>query len=241
MAIIEGKYTLGLSDVGKHNLITNKAILKVLENAGGWHSEKAGYGLSKIEENSLSWILLNWKVQVIERPKYNETITIKTWARDSKKVHSYRDYEIYNNNNKLLIRATSKWTLININTGKLEPLTKELIESYNEENKSTFDERELEKKQEPESRIGTIKYKVLRRDIDINKHVHNLYYLDFAYEALPEEVYNQEEFNNIEILYKKQIKLGETISCNYTKEKNKNIVTIKSEDNSILHSIVELY
>ena len=86
-----------------------------------------------------------------------------------------------------------------------------------------------------------ITYKVQRRDIDMNRHVHNLYYLDFAYEALPEEIYERSEFNNIEIFYKKEIKYGEIINCYYSFEDNKHIVTIKSEDNSILHSIITLY
>ena len=83
--------------------------------------------------------------------------------------------------------------------------------------------------------------KVIKRDIDINNHVHNLYYLDFAYEALPEDVYRADECNNIEVMYKKQIKLADEIVCLYAKEENENIVSIKSKDKKILHAIVKLY
>lgn len=86
-----------------------------------------------------------------------------------------------------------------------------------------------------------MKYKILRSDIDMNKHVHNLYYLDFAYETLPEDIYKSGELNNMEIMYKKQIKLGDNVICLYTKEDEKNIVTIKSEDDSILHTVIYLY
>ena len=75
----------------------------------------------------------------------------------------------------------------------------------------------------------------------MNKHVHNLYYLDFAYETLPEDIYQAGELNNMEIMYKKQIKLGDNVICLYTKEDEKNIVTIKSEDDSILHTVIYLY
>ena len=49
------------------------------------------------------------------------------------------------------------------------------------------------------------------------------------------------ENNNIEIMYKKQIKYGEPITCIYTMEENQNIVTIKSQDEKTLHAIVKLY
>ena len=75
----------------------------------------------------------------------------------------------------------------------------------------------------------------------MNAHVHNINYLNYAYETLPDEVYENNIFNNIEIMYKRQIKLGDKIVCLYTKEENKHIVTIKSEDEKILHAIVELY
>lgn len=235
------KYRIELDDVKTSNQISNKAILKVLENAGGMHSDSVGQGLNHINETGTSWVLLAWKVKIIKRPTYNTEITINTWSRNSNRFYSYRDYEIYDENNELCIIATSKWTLINIKDGSLAEITPRIIEVYQDEENSVFEEKTIAKLREPESFENQIKYKTLRRDIDINNHVHNLYYLDFAYEALPEEIYRSEECNNIEIMYKKQIKLGEQISCLYTKQENQHIVTIKSEDEKNLHAIVKLY
>ncbi len=49
------------------------------------------------------------------------------------------------------------------------------------------------------------KYTAVRRDIDANHHVNNVNYLEFAYDALPEKI--NLNFENLEIFYKKQIKL----------------------------------
>ena len=76
--------------------MSNKSIIKVLENAGGVESEKVGYGFNEIPITHLSWVLLAWKVKVIKRPIYNEEIKITTWAREANKVFTYRDFEIYN-------------------------------------------------------------------------------------------------------------------------------------------------
>ena len=51
--------------------------------------------------------------------------------------------------------------------------------------------REIEKINMPDNFDTTMEYTVKRRDIDLNFHMHNLYYLDLAYEVLPEEVYEQ--------------------------------------------------
>ena len=83
-------------------------------------------------------------------------------------------------------------------------------------------------------------YKVNRFDIDINKHMHNLNYINLAYEALPEEVYENEEFNVVRISYKKEVKLGDILICKYKKENQKHVIVIKSEDEKTLHAIIEL-
>lgn len=241
MAIYECKYRIGLTDVGKSNKITNKAIIKILENAGGMHSEAVGCGLNQIEETKLSWILLSWKIKVLKRVFYNEEITTKTWARETNKVTTYRDFEILDSDNNLIAIATSKWTLINIETKQLAQIPQEWKEAYKPEEKSVFEDKLITKLKEPEKYSSEIDYKILRSDIDINDHVHNLYYLDLAYEALPEHIYREDECNNIEIMYKKQIQLTDNVKCCYASENNKNIVAIKSKDNKTLHAIISLY
>ncbi len=236
----EKKYTLGLTDVGRKNKISNKAIIKMLEDVGGIESEKAGYGLNEIDTNHLSWVLLAWKVKVLRRPIYNEEVIARTWARNGNKVFTYRDYEIYDSNGNLCVIATSKWTLVDIRTLKLVGISEEVRSKYTFFNKSVFEE-EIEKLKEPKSVIKENDYKILRSQIDVNRHVHNLYYLDIAYEILPEDIYYGEEKDNIEITYKKQIKLNDDIMCKYTIEDGKDIVTIKSKDNKVLHAIVRLY
>lgn len=241
MAIYKCNTRIGLADVGHSNQITNKSIIEILENAGGMHSESLNLGLNSIEITGLSWILLGWKVKVIVRPQYNEELTIETWGRDSNRAYTYRDYEVYDKSGNLCIIATSKWAIVDIRNGRLAELTPELIKPYQCEKKNVFEEDFNLKLKEPKTSISEIQYKAQRRDIDINKHVHNLYYLDFAYEALPQDVYEKGECDNIEIMYKKQIKLNDEIKCVYAKEEEQNIITIKSLDEKMIHAIVKLY
>jgi len=239
LAIIEHKFTVGLQNVGNYNRLTDKSILGFFEEVAGLHSDKIGYGIRNIEKTHLSWVLLNWKLQIIERPKYGDVIICKTWSRHSEKFYSYRDFEMYSTDGKLLAIATSKWSLIDTNKG-LTKITDELISKYEPENKSVFNELEIPKLKEPDSFSMTTTYTVPRYVIDINEHMHNLYYLDVAYEALPYELYKNCNFNNIEIMYKRSAKLGNTLNCYYSKVEDTHFVTIKSFDNKTLHSIIKL-
>ena len=93
----------------------------------------------------------------------------------------------------------------------------------------------------PENANLTYEYTISRRDIDTNHHVNNLYYLDFALQALPEDVYYNSNFAEVEIIYKKQLKVNEKIKCFYKKEiDGNNTVIIKSEDEKTIHAVVKV-
>ena len=241
MAFIEHDFRLTIRDINDKTELTNKGILSFFEDIGGLHSDIAGYGLKDIEETKISWVLLNWKIKVLKRILYNgEPIKVKTWSRNAVRACTFRDFELYNSKGELCVIGSSKWTLVHLENGLMR-ITPELIEKYNPEDKAVFDDFDFKKIQEPAEYSSVYEYTVSRRDIDINNHMHNLNYLDLAYEALPREIYESNSFDNVEIMYKNGAKLYEKLKCFYSNVSNEHFVTIKSEDEKILHAIVKLF
>ena len=238
--IFKEKLKMRLKDIDKNNLLKNRAILEYLENIGSYHSDVAGYGAEYTGKTGIAWVLLGWKLKVLKRPQYGQELEIHTWAKLGSKVATFRDFEIYDNNQNLCAIATSKWTMVDIRKGKITKIDDEVINAYKVESKNVFQKLELEKLKIPSNFDYKTEYTVKRKDIDINGHMHNLYYLDLAYEALPEEIYKKRPFDNVNIQYKKEIKLGEKVICKYAKVENKYNVTIFSEDEKNVHAIVEL-
>ena len=240
MGYFEHEFEIGLRDIENPNYLSNKAILAFFENIGSFHSDSINFGLNEIPATHSSWVLLGWKVKVLQRPIYGDKLHIVTWARNTEKFSTYRDYEVYNQKNELVIIGTSKWVLIDTTTGKLRPIPEEIIMLYNPDTKTSFSSEEalLTKLTDPEHYDTACTYTVGRSQIDLNKHMHNLYYLDMAYEALPEEVYKNNSFDYFEIAYKKQIRLHDTVNCHYVFEENTHKVVIKSLDDKKTHAII---
>lgn len=239
--IVEKAYNVKISETMANCEMTNKAILGDLENVACNHSDFAGYGVYDIPKTHLTWILLEWKLKVIKRPKYGDEIIAKTWSRNSSRCYAYRDFEIYDKQGNQIAIAASKWVLIDTEKRKIIKVEDDVIEKYYPElEKSVFEDEDFPKIREPEKYQNEVEYKVKRSDIDVNNHMHNLNYLDLANEALPEEIYQNKNFNNIRISYKKEIKLGEIVKCKYSFEGGKHIVVVKSEDESALHAIIEM-
>ena len=242
MAIFSYDYKIKYSDIGTDNKITLKALVDTLQEAAISHSELAGYGINNIHNTHLAWLLLNWKIEIKSYPILNDNITVKTWPRIFDKLYSYRDFEVYDENNNLIAIASSKWFAIDTISKKIIRLTPEITEAYGSTtSKSVFESPLQEKVKVPEELKLNFNYTIQRRDLDTNGHVNNLHYIDYALETLDEDIFNSNVFNNLEIIYKKEIKLKENINCYYSFEDNKHIIIIKNNENSIVHAIVKLY
>ena len=238
---VEHKFYIGLSDINTEKELTNTCLLRYLEDVAGLHSEMAGYGITDMNTTRKSWILLSWKVEVKQRPLINDSLTVKTWSRCIDRFYAFRDFEVRNQYDEIVCIATSKWVFMDIDSGRLVKVSDEIAEKYKPElNSKVFEEQDLPKLKEPEGKILKTEFKITRNLIDINKHLHNIYYLDIAKEALPEEIGISNELNYFEIMYKKEIKLGENVKAIYAKNDDFHYVTIKNEDESIIHAIIRL-
>lgn len=238
--IFESYYTVGIRDISKENEATNKAILSYFEDVACKHSDSVGFGIKDIYNTNVVWVLMDWKLKVIRRPIYGQTIKVTTWSRKIEKCHAYRDFATYDGQGNLLAVATSKWVLLEANTRKIQKVTEEIGGRYQTEKLEHVFDEELDKMNEPEKIDSSLQLKVRKTDIDINNHVNNLNYLDLAYEILPIEIYNK-NFKNIRIMYKHQISPEDVININHCHAENKEVITINSLDGKKLHAIIELY
>jgi len=233
--IFEEKFLVGMQDTDKNNLITNKALLEYMGNVACLHSNFAGTGPKQIAETNLSWVIVNWKVEVKNRPEYFEHFIVKTWSRGYDRLYAYRDFEITDEAGNQIAVATSRCAMVDTAKHKITRLNPEIMDKYGTETKQMIPGYEFPKIKEFENFIKEGNYKINSMMIDFNNHVHNTSYLDLADEVIPEEYINN-QFNNFEIIYKKEIKLNDNVLLRYSEDSGKKYVTIKSEDETITHS-----
>lgn len=92
--IYKENFKIGLKDVWEKEEVSNIALLEYLENIAAYHSDSVGYGVNTTDETNFNWLLLDWKLKVINRPKYGNILTIQTWSRKIEKFYAYRDFKI---------------------------------------------------------------------------------------------------------------------------------------------------
>lgn len=238
MDIYSRDFTVTLSDVGENNCITNKGILRIFQEAACIHSSLVGFGLNDAKNTGLFWFLLNWKLQVFNRPIWNSSLKVSTWCTGHTHTCFYRDFKMCDDSGNVVAVASSKWILYDFIKSSIVKIDKGIESKYYKDiDDHVFDKPMVEKLLEPSDSEFISEYTVCKRDIDSNHHVNNLNYLDFAYDILP----NDFDFKNIEIMYKHEVKFGETIDLFYAEKNNTAFVTMKNHLDKTLHCIIKLY
>ncbi len=226
--IFERKHKIGVDEVNNKMLMTNRALIVAFENTAAFYSDSLHYGVLDIPKTLLTWFVVDWKVEVIERPKYGDELTIKTWSRDPKKCFSYMDFEVYLCD-KLLVKATSKWVLFNLKTKSYENISEELINIYvNKNNASVFPEKELEHMNILEKYTKRKKIIIRKSDLDFNNHVNNVKYFDYLIDYS-----NACDASKFRITYRKEIKEDENIYLHHSKIENKDLYAIIDKDGNV--------
>lgn len=235
--IFENKYRVGIEDVDIDNLITSKAVLKIFEDMACFHAASLGQDPVSVVEMGFAWVLANWEIRILKRCSYGTILNVKTWPKRFEKITTLRDYEILDESGEVVAIGTSRWFIIDIKTRRPLRISEEYAKPYLPLTEKDAIEK-MEKIEEPNEYQYKKEYVVSRRDIDSNRHMHNINYLDVALEVIPEEVFENNKFNNISIEYKKELMYKDKVDCYYGEKDGKNIIVMKTDDK--VHAIISL-
>ena len=232
------KFFVGLQDVGQGGLITNKALIEALSNAANVHGLMVGQSTGDKDISHLSWVVLNWKMEVYQRPSACDIFEVVTWGQSYKGLQAGRDYDVLDSDGGIIAKATSRWVAIDPDTGRPLKLTPDVFGVFGAEpDHLNFPGFSFTKNPPELPLVSSMPFRITKSMIDMNGHVHNASYLDLATEVMPEGV-DQILFNDCEVCYRKEIKPGNQILLEYYSDGTTHCVIIKDDNDGTVHSFI---
>lgn len=200
-------------EINKDAKATPIAMLNYLEECAVAHSESIGYGIDKLKEQGIGWILKRWSVHIIKYPARNEKVIVETWPSKFERFYAHREYMIKDQSGEIIGRVSSLWILVSIEKKRPQRIPKQLGEAYGLDPIKAVEESfsELFWVGEPEL---VKEFQVRRSDIDTNNHVNNTKYVEWILECVPPEIYEDYNLSDLEVEYKKEIDYGFSITSN---------------------------
>ena len=138
-------------------------------------------------EQNMAQLLASRQVEVIRVPEYKEELTVTTSVYGMKPMFGFRNTFIYDAEGKPCYRTWSMGAFVDKSNGKLKRVDDETIASMTLEPQleMEYKDRRIILPKEVGTTLDPIR--VLRADIDYNKHLNNANYIRMAMELLPED------------------------------------------------------
>lgn len=228
--------------MGPDQALDHRGLLRILQEAAAIASDDCGYGMKDVPRTGVCWLLSSWRVELLKRPAWRSHLIVRTWPRSLDGFLSDRDFLVYHGE-ELAARATSRWLLINAATGRIARITEKVRGAYALDSRALYHTPVPSSGKTPAGTPAAFSTVAGRRDIDINHHVNNIHYLDYALEALPEDVLAHLP-STLEVSYRRQILLGTPIRCLYSVTGDgRHQVEIQSGegDKLVRHAFIWLY
>ena len=199
-------------DVDGHGHCKISALLGHLQEAATRAAENGGFGRNIMIERYNSFWMLTRSWLRLERPlHWDEELTIHTWHRGGKAVTSYRDYDLYVDGVKVG-EGTAIWVFANMEDRKLLRL-KNLEEMQGTDGGELCKTKILTKLRRPEELVDVEQRPMRYSDTDINGHVNNTRYADFACDTTRFDQMEKGTFlSEIQIGYLAECRPGEVLT-----------------------------
>lgn len=196
------KRTLQAYQCDRYGNMRPLILMNELQGMGDKHAEKLGIGYEYCQSHGMAWVVTHYLVDIIEMPTEREELKILTWPSCQDALRSTRDFEIRGADDRLLVRATSQWVLIDMARRRPLRLSENLPRWLINECRAW--DRTFDKFPDftPE-KTHTMKCRF--DDIDVNQHINNAVYAVWATESVGYTFRNQHQLKRIELNFKKEI------------------------------------
>jgi len=185
-------------------------ISNFLQEIAGNHAGKLGVSVDKLFAKKLTWVLSRLHLKMFSYPFWREEVSILTWPSDAYGKFATRDFELSNSKNEIIGKATTSWMLIDLT--KMKPITMpDFIKDINLPKRERAIDDKFEKIPKLEKSEFQNKYNVRLSDLDINQHVNNVNYIEWAIETIPVEAYQKYQLNQLEISFRAESKYGDSV------------------------------
>ena len=190
------------------------SIFNILIEAAWAHAQVMDWGYDSLKSNHLFWVLSRMYFQVEKYPAWQDQITLSTWSAGTDGMYAYREYIVENERGELLLRASSAWLILDMETRKIFRLS---------DYRQTFPKFthpgacRNPKRIKPDVHAQKLNfYPVLFSDLDINEHFNSVKYVERVLDDFGVAFLNSHEPAELEVNYLKEGQAGDSIAVTRT-------------------------
>lgn len=210
---------------------TLPSLLAAILNAAGLDAHNRGFGVDAINAGNRSWVLSRMAVEIDRRPEQYTDYALLTWISDYGRVLSTRNFTLADSSGAEFARAVTQWAMIDLDTRSAVDLSwvgREHADAVVAVEPPAERPRKI-RAVEPDFSVD---HRVVYSDIDFNRHVNTIRYVEMMVDCLPVEWPTQERPVRIDIHFLRECRYGQTlaIGCRLCEEERTALFEVATDD-----------
>ncbi|HYA48088.1 MAG TPA: acyl-ACP thioesterase domain-containing protein [Burkholderiales bacterium] len=185
------------------------ALLNFLQDAAGDHAAHLGWSVTDLLKKNMTWVLSRTHLRVERYPAWGESLTVLTWPSGRKGYFALRDFEVSDGEGNTIATATTSWMVLDL--GRKQPLKVDdiLPDNFLLEKRALADDfGSLPVLDRPDHELS---FRVDSGHLDLNRHVNNAIYVQWALEAVPAAAAGRLRPVGIEVSYRAEAFYGDLV------------------------------
>lgn len=209
----EKEFLIKYCDVDFKDELKTSAALAYLEEVACSSADELGFGYAFVKPRGYAFMVSNICCRFIKPVLLGERARIRTWPTPPSHVIFGREYQFLSKEGETLINASSRWCLVDMNTGKLLPSKAIDNQDYETYNKNKVIEDVKWRIPHFKEEEGELKFSmtVANSEYDHNMHVNNTRYADYCFNCFSIAELSKMHLKEFSISYVKQCKEGELL------------------------------
>ena len=194
------------------------SIISYMLNVAGTDAHRKGFGVEALQGHSFTWVLSRLAVDINTQPRQYSNIEIDTWVNEFNRLSSTRNFKMRIGED-VIAAGVSQWCMLNMETRQAVDMTqlKDIYERAMVAEPSPITAPARLRDIEPQASVSR---PVAYSDIDFNRHVNTLRYIDLIFDSLPIELIEKNNGMRLDINFIAEALYGEVLTIGWTSEGN---------------------
>jgi acyl-ACP thioesterase len=175
-----------------------------MQDLASRHADMLGFSVQALMQKKMTWVLSRIHLKFTGMVYWGDKLLGRTWPSGTQGKYALRDFQINNDKQQTIAVGTSSWMVIDLE--KRVPLK---FEKVLDTSHLINLERALPDEFKPlpvlDSQDFEKEFHVRYSDLDVNKHVNHVAYINWGFEAVPESVLLRSYPEEIEVGYRREV------------------------------------
>ena len=209
--------------------MTIPALGSEVLNVAGIDAQRKGFGIDVLNRNNFSWVLSRMALEIDDRPEQYTAYRITTWVNEYTRLMSTRNFTLHDARGRKFGRAVTQWCVIDLTARKaidLSALARDHADTLCDAPSPTEKPRKIlgiEPQQVSEHRV-------VYSDIDFNRHVNTMRYINMMFDRLPIELLAEVRPVRLDVQFMQECRYGQLLSIGYEQRGGSSLFEISNAD-----------